>query len=272
MTGELIDKTFEGHQRAIRRELDSLDRRIGRLPDRLLPGGGDLVSTFRGTTAQRDALYGVPATDSDRVILANAKITWFNTDLGWEESYYAVTGTSGLIVRGLMSGGPTAGWYPVGDGPRIHLQGTSSGEDHVSGQEFDAWQPYPSANVATAGMGFTFNFGGTDWWDWPTVQSWIGIKVWGFYDIYDNMSFPNGSGTGVFAQTIYRPSDGTTPWDFQKPVPLLGSYGQQVEFTARNVALRPGDRPHMRTVGGAWHVGGAYTFHDIRYRGPLLAP
>lgn len=65
----------------------------------------------RGSTAERDAMYGVPATDSARAALANSRPTWFNTDRGWEESYYAATGTPGLSAPGVVAGAPAA-WYP----------------------------------------------------------------------------------------------------------------------------------------------------------------
>jgi hypothetical protein len=82
----------------------------------------------RGTTAQRDAYFGVPATDAARVALANIVPTWFNTDTQREEIYYAVTGTTGLTVPGLHTSGFTAGWYnaPAGcwggkSGPQTYV-------------------------------------------------------------------------------------------------------------------------------------------------------
>jgi len=72
----------------------------------------------RGTTAQRDAVFGVPTTDSERVALANIEPTWFNTEKGYEEAYYTLASLPGLTVRGLASpgsgyGDPTSGWYPA---------------------------------------------------------------------------------------------------------------------------------------------------------------
>lgn len=66
-----------------------------------------------GTTAERDARYGVPSTAAERAALANLQPVWFNHDTGREESYFAVTGTVGLIVAGLPAGA-TPGWYPAG--------------------------------------------------------------------------------------------------------------------------------------------------------------
>lgn len=89
-------------------------------------GGGGIVTraftyTRRGTTAQRDALYGVPSTMAARVALANQQVTWFNTDLGWKERYYEIGSSSGLTVRGLFLDA-SSGWYPIGDGPAPYIE------------------------------------------------------------------------------------------------------------------------------------------------------
>lgn len=261
-------RTAVGQGRAFEERLAIVEARVGQgLPGRLLDYG-------RGPTSERDILFGIPSTLEQRVELANRRIVWFNTDRGWWESYYAVSGSAGLTTRGLMTGGPPAAWYPIGDGPLIHLQGSPSGQLHNNGQEFTAWQGYPPANVqeGTAGANFTWNTGGSEWWDWVSGRSYIEMKVWGFYDILSNMTFPGGGGIGIFAQQVYRPSNATNPWQLHKPIQLISGYGQQIEFNARNVALRAGDRPHLRTIAGNWTVGGDQTFLEVRYRGPLLAP
>ena len=90
------------------------------------PQGGGIAKaryftdSARGTTAQRDAKYGVPGTAAARVALANQQVTWYNTDLGWKERYYEVTASSGLTAIGLVAGA-TAGWYPINEGPYIEL-------------------------------------------------------------------------------------------------------------------------------------------------------
>lgn len=62
-----------------------------------------------GSAAKRDALFGVPATVEDQVILANKTVSWFNSTTGGIEVYMAVTGSAGLNVPGASS----AGWYPI---------------------------------------------------------------------------------------------------------------------------------------------------------------
>jgi len=68
-----------------------------------------------GTTAQRDSIFGVPATDAARVALANSTPTWYNTDRRWEESYFATTGLAGLTATGLLANF-SSGWYPIDRG------------------------------------------------------------------------------------------------------------------------------------------------------------
>jgi microcystin-dependent protein len=78
------------------------------------------TNTDRGTTAERDAKYGSPATSAARVALHNQFITWYNTELGWKERYYAGSTESGLLGVGIVIGG-TPGWYPISTGPYIEL-------------------------------------------------------------------------------------------------------------------------------------------------------
>lgn len=63
----------------------------------------------QGTTAERDAYFGVPSGDTAQVALANLRPKWFNTTLGYEEMYIARTAQAGLTVPGMASGTFT-GW------------------------------------------------------------------------------------------------------------------------------------------------------------------
>lgn len=144
MSDVLVDKSFEGMVRQMRRDLTTLMRRLGRSSSR--PSGG--------TIAERDAMFGVPAGDPARVELANQNIAWFNTDAGWVESYYATTGLPGLTARGLVAG-TDSGWYPVGPGPLIYL--VASAPQNVTGtnQTITTW--------AAPGTGLSTRVGGADW-------------------------------------------------------------------------------------------------------------
>lgn len=93
-------------------------------------GGGLYPSSTgqmgKGTSAQRDGFYGVPATDAQKVALANSVPIWFNTEKGWEESYYAPSSIGTLTVNSLLSDQPP-GWYPTGsNGPFGHRGSTSN--------------------------------------------------------------------------------------------------------------------------------------------------
>lgn len=63
-------------------------------------------SAKRGTSAQRDAFYGVPTTSAQQLALQGAQ--WFNTGTGLEETYYAAY--SATNIRGASA----AGWSAAG--------------------------------------------------------------------------------------------------------------------------------------------------------------
>jgi hypothetical protein len=127
------DKSLEGLLKQTESRLTLVERRVatgggGGAPSQItglitagpgvaLTGTGTtatpyIIGTWRGTTAQRDTLFGVPGTVAAQVALANQLVVWFNTSKGYGEAYYAPTGSAGLTVRGLLAGYP-AGWYPV---------------------------------------------------------------------------------------------------------------------------------------------------------------
>lgn len=99
MGGRANDHSFEGLLKGVRTDVDILLRR--RTPP--------VVPTF-GTTAERDAYWGIPTTDAERVALANQRPVWYDIATRRTLSYFAVTGTPGLTVPGLPVFS-TAGWY-----------------------------------------------------------------------------------------------------------------------------------------------------------------
>jgi hypothetical protein len=126
----------------------------------LVEGGGVAApryytSTDRGTATARDAKFGVPATAADRVLLHNKKVTWYNTDLGWKERYYALASETGLTGPGIVAGG-TAGWYPISDGPYIELNAPAQ-VDNFYNTFITGWNMYGRKGGASW---FTLN--GTD--------------------------------------------------------------------------------------------------------------
>lgn len=115
-------RTMEELLASLVRRTQLLERRISRGTAPYRPPN---AVQYSGTTAQRDAYYGVPATTAERADLANRQPVWFNIERGWEESYYVPTGTAGLTAKGLLAGA-SAGWYPTGPGPYCILQPTGS--------------------------------------------------------------------------------------------------------------------------------------------------
>lgn len=214
---------------------------------------GDTV--YSGTTAVRNAIFG-----SGDVALANRRVSWYNTDLGWHESYYMPTGTSGLTARGLATG-TAAGWYPITTGPRLYVMASAAQSFSAAGN-FSSWTGSTTttdayrrgtASYATAGA---------------TVQT---IARAGRWDIELSMYFPNGSGTGVFSLLWGTASE--TTGEMQKPVPLLPSHGQIITWRLSDVALPAGGRVWARNVAGTWSIGRANahpTSFSLKYLGPAL--
>lgn len=68
------------------------------------------VSSFSGTTADRNVIFPTPSTDEHIVALANRKIRFYNQTEGWWECYYSPQKT-GLTAKPLIAGN-NQGWYP----------------------------------------------------------------------------------------------------------------------------------------------------------------
>lgn len=161
------------------------------------PGGVAVPRNFttkdRGTTAERDAKYGTPTTDAARVALANQKVNWYNTDLGWTESFYAVHETSGLTALGLISGA-TAGWYPISEGPYVIVESTDLTTVMV--------------NTIMGGWSMLRRKGGSSWFTLTNNQR-INVLKHGRYDIRVWTVQQSGANTVDYVLQVLA-SDGTT--------------------------------------------------------------
>ncbi|AWY06650.1 minor tail protein [Microbacterium phage Zeta1847] len=212
----------------------------------------------QGTTAQRDAYYGTPTSDAQRAALANARIAYFNTDLGWMESYYAPTGTAGLAARGLVTG-TAAGWYPIGRGPRATLHAASGGQTRTNGQSYEAWQPFGSGDSnRNAGDAFV-----------SAETSYLRMNLAGRWRIAAGLYFPNGSGTGVQSLRVNTASGGGLK-AIAKPVPLLGNYGQFIEWEFPDMPVPAGAGAFLYTDAASWTIGGSNSYLAVEYLGPAL--
>ena len=109
------------------------------------------ASPTRGTTAQRDAYFGVPSTDSEHVALANLQPVWYNTQKGWQETYYTTFDKVGLTARGL-TGSVASGWFPIFSEPAIFISTTG-----VASPSGNGWKALtlPNISLAMRNDGFT---------------------------------------------------------------------------------------------------------------------
>lgn len=189
MTGP-TPRTPVRQARSTESRIADLESRIGRV----IPGR--LADIGRGPTSERDFLYGVPATTAQQAALANRKIVWFNTDKGWEETYYAPTGLAGLTARGLVVGTPAA-WYPAA--------GTNLTATRIQSNGFQLI----SAGVVTGASlsPFMVNVGGF----LPASTNGIELPIPGIYTVSGGVYF-SGGGAMAFVACIIHETDGVGGW------------------------------------------------------------
>lgn len=216
----------------------------------------------RGSTAERDALFGIPADDPSKVALANRKILWFNTDTGWEESYYAVTGKVGLAVLGLISTA-SSGWYPIGP----------SGTSPAMLWEAQT-QVTPGGNSFLGNWAWVRKRGGSSWWDSDAGGTKVKILKHGRYSARGWTT--QGTGTGVsnwHLRTVA--SDGTT---VVKNVdgnafPQNSALYTRIHMEIEDTVLEPNQFIGMFTTNGGTlvHTGSQVMGQfAVRYLGPPL--
>lgn len=177
MSASSFERTADGFFVVQEQRLTDVERRIGR---RTASSSGPAT---RGTTAERDATYGVPATTAERVDLANRRVTWTSIERGWDEMYYTTSGSAGLTAPGLVSG-VASGWYPVGPGgPRMFLA-PSAPQSLVQDQVFINWAaPGTTYSHRRGGPGFLTLSGGI-----------VRPKIAGRYRVSARLAVPNASG------------------------------------------------------------------------------
>jgi len=213
----------------------------------------------RGSTAQRDALYGIPGDDSTRVALANRKIVWFNTDTGWEESYYATTGKLGLAVQGLLPQA-SSGWYPIGPaGPSMLWEATA--------------QTTPAADSFLGSWGWVRKRGGATWWGSDPLGTKVKIMKHGRYAIRGWTTQGTGSGTSNWHLRIQSPEQTTVLNVDGNAFPQNAALYTRVHIELDDMVMNPGQYVGMLTTNGglAMHVGSAVMGQfSVRYLGPPL--
>lgn len=147
MTADSYKRTPMGMLEDFATRIQGLERRLMFVPTTALA---------QGTTAERDLVYGVPATEAEEVALANNHALWFNDDLGWQEGYFAEAGSTGLLVQGLVSGS-APGWYPIGRGPKLVCNPTelfgATALANISGWDGEVWSVGGDAWIEYTGSG-----------------------------------------------------------------------------------------------------------------------
>ncbi|WKW87072.1 minor tail protein [Microbacterium phage Nicole72] len=224
------------------------ERRI-KLLERRLAASGYLPPhevRYAGTTLERNAFFGVPATTPEQVALANERVTWFNTDWGWEESYYVAAGSSGLTAPGLITG-TAAGWYPTGVGPSARLiAGTT--QSMTTGNWFVNW--------AAFGTGASRRRGGSTWWG--TSAGSLFPKFAGIYEPFAQSLCQTGAGSGSLSFLKNGSSAGQHTLVVQ-PFTLSGSFNTPIVMPSSPLPLaaNEGVGIYASSVGSATFGVGA---------------
>lgn len=262
MVNDSYSRTPEGYFQQINRRLVSLERRLPAVPEIPPPYVPIPVS---GTTAERDARFGAPpSTDANRVALANQKPIWYNTDLGWQEGYFAVTGLSGLTARGLVAG-TASGWYPTTVGPKITLV-PSAAQSIGPGNTF--------TNFAPPGTGISHRDGGTAWFTYSSGA--ITVVKGARYAI--NIRTTHQGGTGMHELIVVRNNTvndaNTLSWMARE---LGTSAWSQAGLNVRDYGIVAGSDYRIKGVQGTASMGmggdGTNRFSGeftIEYTGPDL--
>lgn len=212
----------------------------------------------RGTTAQRDAVYGVPATDAQRAALANQVVTWHNTTTGRSETYYATTGTAGLVARGLLAGN-ASGWYPVAGSQLICTRIKNNGFQNIGGG-------VPTAPTLLAP---TVNIGGFTTSDSRDIITPIG----GYYDVSAAIYY-SGHGAISYANCIVE-QVGVVELVANRMNSLASATDAQPTVSALALPATTGFRFGLAAVAaGATNIYGdgvrRLTYLTVSYAGPPL--
>lgn len=215
----------------------------------------------RGTTAERDTIFGVPSTDPTRVALANRKIVWFNTDTGWEESYYATTGKTGLTALGLVSQA-SSGWYPTGGAgaPSMLWEAAS--------------QVTPGANTFLGNWGWVRKRGGASWWDSDPAGTKVKTLKAGRYAARGWTTQGTGTATSNWHLRVQNTDGATTVVNVDgNAFPQNSALYTRIHMELDDYVMTPGQYIGMLTTNGgtAVHVGSAVMGQfSVRYLGPPL--
>lgn len=252
---------------ALRQTVQDNTRRIEFLEKNAeAPNVDRLTLMGRGTTAERDAYYGSPVSLAQQVALANKKVVWFNTDLGWDESYYVPTGSAGLTAKGLTPG-VAASWYPTGLGPMISMVPTAPFTTGGTNTPVRGW--------GTLGTGLSKRSGGSSWLTYDDSTGRVTMVKAGVYKIFIKTVLTNGTGTAIFHLVAGAPAN---PYNLNDSCYTLDSnYLRTLEINHGAWTAQAGDITYLRCWSGnlnvhmranvAYTAGGEFL---VQYVGPPL--
>ena len=238
--------------RAIEERLAIVENRAA-IPARLSDSGS-------GSTAERDIYYTAPSTDAERAGLANRVPTWFNTDKGYFEGYYATTGLAGLTARGLVAGVPS-GWYPQ---PGSLLTGTriqGNGFQGIGGGAFVA---------PTMASGLLVNIGNFA----ASGPNGLTLPVPGYYTAAGGVYYSGGGAMAYLTCLIQEQMSGTPRDLLSARTPGQGT-DMQVGTSAPGILFPTATTlTLLAAAGGAQNIYGdgitRRTFLAATYEGPAL--
>ncbi|UDL16370.1 minor tail protein [Microbacterium phage Zooman] len=219
----------------------------------------DARYTGWGTTIERNLRFGSPSTAAEIAALANRKVVWFNTTYGWEESFYATSGTAGLEVTALTATS-ASGWYPIGAGPRVALQ-TAGSQSMTANTNFTNW--------SVPGTGISFRNGPAGTFVDYGAPGYVFTHLAGRYEAFLSIYVQNGTGTAVAS---FRANDTLSLANQvqQKPIPLLANYGQVIEWHFRDIEMKAGGLFFARCDAGSLAFGAGWSEMTAKYLGPPL--
>lgn len=249
-----VDKSLGGTLRQMNKDINSLWARIAR------------TTPVAGTVALRDLTFPPPSTIAEQVDLANQQVTWWNTEMGWQESYYAPSGSPGLTALGLVAGAP-AGWYPTGEGPSITMVPTVSFPMTSAPAAVRGW--------GALGSGLSRRQGGADWLTYDNATGRVQMVKAGVYQVYAKTVINDGS--TMFTMALLLGPVATLTNVFDTYITQNSSYYFTAEFAHDGWVALPSD------VAVVWNFNGNATFHmrsgttgfsggelSVRYVGPPL--
>lgn len=248
MTNSSYERTPEGYMRSQNGRVKRLEHRLPGLPARL-------VNLGSGSTVERDARYGDPAlfTDPEKVALAERKVVWFNTDLGWQESYYVVTGLGATVPQLLP--GTLSGWYPISQGPW--------------------WRGRPNAGFATTAGSYVRGWGdairtigGTEWFTYEAATGGLQLHKAGVYRVTWQSTIQPGTGQLEFYSRILDPTKTTVI--IERPgntTTLSGSLYTQAFATLPEYPIAAGQWLFLLDQNGSANIHQAA--HGAQIRGNL---